>query len=355
MAVLPAAHPGVGRLTAIDAVDAAPGDILRDSGPISDVDVAHVHLGHDFPSVGVVERAMASLASSGVPVLLTVHDIDHPSDLEDPQLFEHVGALVTTAARVVTLTEEGALRLLERWDVAAAVVPHPRLLDESEISTAVRAANHLRGGGQRGDGQPGSGQGPVVGVLLERMGENIEGPKLLDKLAPVPTGRQDAELRILVESRSWQEAVGEEPGTHGDPLVSELAGEGDWRSVRLVTYEALDLGPLLPELAALDVCVLPYRFASHSTWLELCRDLGVAAVFPDLGFLAGQWFSGHDPAQFGGQAYSPVDPVAVARGVSAVLDQPKPVPPRIEASAAQSVMEAYAKLYREVAAAGAAG
>lgn len=345
MAVLPAAHPGVGRLTAFDAVDAAPGDILRDSGPISDVDVAHVHLGHDYLSVGAVERAMASLASSGVPVLLTVHDIHHPSDLEDPQLLDRVGALVTAAARVVTLTEEGALRMLERWDVAAAVVPHPRLLDESEISTAIRSAKHLRG----------DGPGPVVGVLLERMGENIEGPELLDKLAPVPTGRQDAELRILVESRSWQEAVGEEPGTDGDPLVSELAAEGDWQSVRLVTYEALDLGPLLPELAALDACVLPYRFASHSTWLELCRDLGVAAVFPDLGFLAAQWFSGHDPAHFGGQAYSPVDPVAVARAVSAVLDQPKPVPPRTEASAAQSVMEAYAKLYREVAAAGAAG
>lgn len=351
MAVLPAAHPGVGRLTAFDAVDAAPGDILRDSGPISDVDVAHVHLGHDYLSVGAVERAMASLASSGVPVLLTVHDIHHPSDLEDPQLLDRVGALVTAAARVVTLTEEGALRMLERWDVAAAVVPHPRLLDESEISTAIRSAKHLRGDGQ----QRGDGPGPVVGVLLERMGENIEGPELLDKLAPVPTGRQDAELRILVESRSWQEAVGEEPGTDGDPLVSELAAEGDWQSVRLVTYEALDLGPLLPELAALDACVLPYRFASHSTWLELCRDLGVAAVFPDLGFLAAQWFSGHDPAHFGGQAYSPVDPVAVARAVSAVLDQPKPVPPRNEASAAQSVMEAYAQLYRDVAAAGAAG
>lgn len=345
MAVLPAAHPGVGRLTAFDAVDAAPGDILRDSGPISDVDVAHVHLGHDYLSVGAVERAMASLASSGVPVLLTVHDIHHPSDLEDPQLLDRVGALVTASARVVTLTEEDALRMLERWDVAAAVVPHPRLLDESEISTAVRAANHLRG----------DGPGPVVGVLLERMGENIEGPELLDNLAGVPIGRQDAELRILVESRSWQEAVGEEPGTHGDPLVSELAGEGDWRSVRLVTYEALDLGPLLPELAALDVCVLPYRFASHSTWLELCRDLGVAAVFPDVGFLAEQWFSGHDPALFGGKAYNPGDPVDVARAVSAVLDQPRPVPPRTETAAARSVMAAYAQLYREVGGAGAAG
>lgn len=359
VAVLPAAHPGLGRLTGFEGVAEAPDDILRDSGPISDVDVAHLHLGHDYMSVSAVERAMAHLARDGVPVLLTVHDIDHQADLDDPRLHERFGALVKSAARVITLTEAAALRILERWDVAAAIVPHPRLLDESEISTAVRSAKYLRGDGHQS----------AVGVLLERMGENIEGPELLDKLAPVPIGRPGAELRIVVESHSWHEAVGEDPAnragggggggdleaggdpmTSGDPVVAELAAEGAWESVRLVTYEALDLGPMLPELAALDACVLPYRFASHSTWLELCRDLGVAAVFPDVGFLRDQWFCGMDPEACGGGSYDPGDPGSVARAVGAVLDQPRPVPPRPDGADAQSVMAAHAELYWEVAA-----
>lgn len=36
-------------------------------------------------------------------------------------------------------------------------------------------------------------------------------------------------------------------------------------------------------LAALDLYVLPYRFGTHSGWLEACVDLGTGVLVPDIG------------------------------------------------------------------------
>ena len=41
-------------------------------------------------------------------------------------------------------------------------------------------------------------------------------------------------------------------------------------------------------LGSLDLCVLPYRFGTHSGWLEACVDLGTAALVPDIGYYAEQ-------------------------------------------------------------------
>ncbi|MGN6613238.1 MAG: PaaI family thioesterase, partial [Angustibacter sp.] len=41
-------------------------------------------------------------------------------------------------------------------------------------------------------------------------------------------------------------------------------------------------------LQGLDVSVLPYRFGTHSGWLEACHDLGTWVVAPDCGFYAEQ-------------------------------------------------------------------
>jgi hypothetical protein len=37
-------------------------------------------------------------------------------------------------------------------------------------------------------------------------------------------------------------------------------------------------------LGEIDVLVLPYRFGTHSGWVEACYDAGVGAVVPDCGF-----------------------------------------------------------------------
>jgi hypothetical protein len=41
-------------------------------------------------------------------------------------------------------------------------------------------------------------------------------------------------------------------------------------------------------LAGLEVSVLPYRFGTHSGWLEACRDLGTTVVAPTCGYFGEQ-------------------------------------------------------------------
>ncbi len=41
-------------------------------------------------------------------------------------------------------------------------------------------------------------------------------------------------------------------------------------------------------LNSLDVSVLPYRFGTHSGWLEACRDVGTTVVAPTCGYYAEQ-------------------------------------------------------------------
>ncbi|MGN0100637.1 MAG: hypothetical protein ACI39C_06840 [Dietzia sp.] len=322
-----------------DPTSEAFGRIAADRDPLSHVDVAHVHFGYDYLAPESAQDVVDHLSDHDVPMVLTVHDIVYPAEGDPHPQRDHTATLVEATSQVLTLTEVAAQELWVRWGVEPLVVPHPRLLEEAEISTAVRASKHLRPGGDA----------TVVGVLLERMGENIEGPELLDQLAPVATGRPGAHLRIVVEAQAWRDACGED-GDHGDRhLVAELASEGGWESVRLARYESLDLGPVLAEFAALDVCVLPYRFATHSTWLELCRDLGVAPVFPSVGCLREQWFARSDPADHAGEVYDPRDPAALGWAVGTALDEPRAVPPRVEGADPRAVMAAHARVYREAA------
>ena len=368
VAVLPAAHPAVRRIPGLDAdgpvelvpvrpgvvngktpavartaaeqdpADDASGDLHRDGNPLGGVDVAHVHFGYDYLAPDSTDDVVQHLVGVDVPMVLTVHDIVYPSDDDQQPHRGHTGTLVESANTVVTLTDVAARELWVRWGVQPLVIPHPRLLSEEEISAAVRGSKHLRSTGSA-----------VVGVLLERMGENIEGPELLDQLASAASGRSGAELRILVEAQAWRDACGEDSESGGHHRVAELAAEGDWAAVRLVRYESLDLSSLLAEVAALDVCVLPYRFATHSTWLELCRDLGVAPVFPAVGCLRDQWFDRCDPAEHSGEVYDPRDSSAVATAVRAALDTPLAVPPRVENADPAAVMAEYSKVYRQVA------
>ena len=157
MAVLPAAHPAVRRITGLDGarhVELVPvrpgggtppeavtpaefdpgheasGEIHRDGDPLAGVDLAHVHFGYDYLEPESVDGVVEPLARSEVPMVLTVHDIVYPSHEDELPHRDHTGTLVEAAAAVVTLTEVAAYELWVRWGVEPVVVPHPRLLDE---------------------------------------------------------------------------------------------------------------------------------------------------------------------------------------------------------------------------------
>jgi hypothetical protein len=58
--------------------------------------------------------------------------------------------------------------------------------------------------------------------------------------------------------------------------------------LELQVHDFLPDEALWTYLESLDVSVLPYRFGTHSGWLEACRDLGTSVVAPTCGFYAEQ-------------------------------------------------------------------
>ena len=68
--------------------------------------------------------------------------------------------------------------------------------------------------------------------------------------------------------------------------VRALAATND--HVELHEHDYFSDAELWEYLNAIDVSVLPYRFGTHSGWLEACFDLGTAVVAPSCGFYAEQ-------------------------------------------------------------------
>ena len=65
----------------------------------------------------------------------------------------------------------------------------------------------------------------------------------------------------------------------------------DAEAAGLVDLRVHDFMPdaeLFDYLASLDFAVLPYRFGTHSGWLEACRDLGTTVVAPSCGYYRDQ-------------------------------------------------------------------
>ena len=73
-----------------------------------------------------------------------------------------------------------------------------------------------------------------------------------------------------------------------DALASYLLGAERRGDLELHVHDYLSDDDLWDYLARLDVSVLPYRFGTHSGWLEACRDLGTTVVVPDCGYFADQ-------------------------------------------------------------------
>jgi hypothetical protein len=68
--------------------------------------------------------------------------------------------------------------------------------------------------------------------------------------------------------------------------LRHLAANHD--AVELREHDYFTDDELWDYLTSLDVSVLPYRFGTHSGWLEACRDVGTAVVAPSCGYYADQ-------------------------------------------------------------------
>lgn len=257
-------------------------------------DVLHVHFGTEGRSTAQLAGWLRAVRAAGLPLVYTVHDIDHPHLVDQTRHREHLALLVQAADGLLTLTD-GAAAVVERdFGRRPLVVPHPHVAPLDRIGR-----------------MPPTSPGPLrVGVHLKSLRTNLAPMPLLPALVEAVAVLRDAGTAVELEVRAHPEVL-DPSATRHDAAVARW-----WRRLAGAPVPGVDLvlAPRLGDeqlwnyLAALDVSVLPYAWGTHSGWVEACRDLGTWALTPDIGHLAEQGAGGVLIWQDRGMSLDPVLP-----------------------------------------------
>jgi hypothetical protein len=220
----------------------------------ADFDVLHIHFGYDDRTPAQLARLAAELRAHGKTLIVTVHDLRNPHHREPAAHDAALDVLMGAADAVLTLTEGAAAVIARRWARDAVVVAHPHVVDPDLI--AAPRPPHA---------------GFVVGLHAKSLRANSD---------PVPVARTlAATVATLPGARLQVDAHNDE---RGRSVAAALRG------IDVRVHPPFSDDALWGYLLGLDVSVLPYRFGTHSGWLEACHDLGTTVVAPDCGFYAQQ-------------------------------------------------------------------
>jgi beta-1,4-mannosyltransferase len=235
----------------------------------ADIDVFHVQFGFDTCTPDSLRELVGVLRGRGIPLVLTVHDLRNPHHSDRREHDAQLDVLVPAADAVLTLTPGAAAEVAGRWGVEALVLPHPHVVD-------LDLARQLRARPRRGPW--------TVGLHVKSLRASM------DPLAVLPTLVE--EVRAMPDARlvvNGHRDVLDEDGARRDAELASYLKRAERRGdLELRIHDYLSDDDLWDYLAGLDVSVLPYRFGTHSGWLEACRDLGTTVVVPDCGYFAEQ-------------------------------------------------------------------
>ncbi|GAA3223446.1 hypothetical protein GCM10017691_10450 [Pseudonocardia petroleophila] len=228
-----------------------------------DFDVLHVHFGYDDRTPADLAALAAAVRAAGKALVVTVHDLRNPHHADPAAHDAALDVLVPAADALLTLTAGAAAEIARRWGRAATVVPHPHVVEPGRIA-APRPAH----------------DGFVVGMHAKSVRANADPVPVARALAEAVTDLPGARLRVDAHDDA-----------RGRAVAAALPG------VDVRVHAAFSDDELWDYLGGLDLSVLPYRFGTHSGWLEACHDLGTAVLAPDCGFYAEQapcLLYGHD-------------------------------------------------------------
>jgi hypothetical protein len=241
--------------------------LMLEPGWVSDnhhrFDVFHIHFGFDAVGPEVLAEVMQELKVYDKPLVYTVHDLRNPHHREPEAHAEQQDVLFAAAHTVITLTPGAAEAVRRRWNRSAHVLPHPHVLGRCAIE---RPRDH--------------GERFVVGVHAKSLRANMDPLPVIDALAAAVAELPGAVLRVDVHDEIF------DPDNHwfapevGEAILRHACR--DHIEVRVHPYFSDD--ELWGYLASIDVSVLPYRFGTHSGWLEACFDLGTAVIVPSCGY-----------------------------------------------------------------------
>lgn len=290
-------------------------------------DVFHVQFGFDAWDPAVLSDLVDAVHGQGRPFVHTVHDLRNPHhasrELHDAQLT----ALLAKADEVITLTAGAAAEIARRFGRDAQVLPHPHVVD---FETMARHAEQ----------ESPSNRSFRVGLHVKSLRASMDPLVLLPPLV-----RAVHDVGGVLQVNGHRDVL-EPSGAHYDARLSQLlhqaAQAGD---LELHVHDFLDDAALWRYLGSLDVSVLPYRFGTHSGWLEACRDLGTAVIAPTCGYYAEQ-----------GPVHSYVfderawEPASLERAVHDAHAAGPPAPVRVDVRRRQraAIATAHRRLYQRV-------
>jgi len=229
---------------------------------VQSVDLMHVHFGFESIAVDALAEVLDILAASGVPLVMTAHDLTNPHFVDQTAHIERLDLLLPAAAAVITLTEAAAAEIGRRWDLDAVVLPHPHVLPIDVVGRQRQAR-----------------EAPVVGIHAKGLRANVDPWPLLDRLIEHP--RADWSLRLDFDDTVLDGPRAAEAGA--ERLERYRRAGVDVHVHRLFTDREM-----VDYLSEVDVLVLPYRHGTHSGWVEAGYDAGVHVVVPDCGHFQDQ-------------------------------------------------------------------
>lgn len=298
-------------------------------------DVFHIHFGFDACAPRGLQDLVTALQTHGKPIVQTVHDLRNPHHETRSAHDEHLDILIPAADALITLTSGAAAEINRRWGRVAQVIPHPHVLDLDELERRERLARIAV--------TPLANQPPrrfTIGVHLKSMRPCMSGPPVLAALMDAVDTMGDAVLRVDVHRD-----VADDDGARHDQMLVEALREVSGRGAEVHVHDFFSDLDLWDYLASLDLSVLPYRYGTHSGWLEACRDLGTGVLASTCGYYAEQ-----GPVHSFSLDESGLDEVSLARAVWAGRCAGKPVPLTAEVRRAQrqDIAAAHEAIYREV-------
>jgi len=230
-------------------------------------DVFHIHFGFDSVSDSDLTDVITLLRRHGKPLVYTVHDLRNPHHRDSGTHVSSLDLLIPAADALITLTDGGRAEIERRWDRVAHVLPHPHVVP--------------RGWLQR---QRAESAGFVVGVHAKSLRPSMDPLPVIDALVDQLPAWPETTLQVNVHDEIF------DPDNYWyapniGKYIRDLADVSQV-DVRIHPYFGDD--ELWTYLSSIDVSVLPYRFGTHSGWLEACHDLGTGVVAPDCGFFAEQ-------------------------------------------------------------------
>lgn len=238
----------------------------------ADFDVFHLHFGFDACAPEQLSAVVDELRRRRKPFVFTVHDLRNPHHEERALHDAQLDVLVPAADALITLTPGAAAEIAARWGRDALVLPHPHVV---ETSTMAQMAARRR---RRDD------ESFRVGLHVKSLRPSMDPLALLPTLVETVRSLPGAVLQV----NAHRDVLDDDGARRDDALAAFLQERSAAGELELHVHDYLSDDDLWSYLGSLDLSVLPYRFGTHSGWLEACRDLGTTVLAPSCGYFAEQ-------------------------------------------------------------------